>query len=122
VQEQHIHAITGDTAMLTPKAKLSANTKTKLALATAIAALWMTTVSLAGAVAAESGRQISAARAAAIHEWPGDIRNTTGEIPKFINTVPAWPDMANKNMKLIANRNDAIQETAGHGSRNFGRI
>jgi len=54
--------------MLAPKAKLSGNTTTKLGLATTIAALWMTTAPLAGAVAAETGRQISAARAAAIHE------------------------------------------------------
>jgi hypothetical protein len=54
--------------MLTPKAKLSANTTTKLGLATTIAALWMTAVPLAGAVASGNDRQISAARAAAIHE------------------------------------------------------
>jgi len=54
--------------MLAPKEKLSVKTTTKLGLATTIAALWMTKASLAGAVAAETGRQISAARAAAIHE------------------------------------------------------
>lgn len=54
--------------MLIPKATLSANTATKLGLAATIAALWMTAVPFAGAVAVESGRQISAGRAAAIHE------------------------------------------------------
>src|SRR5262245_14474642 len=46
-------------------AKLFAKTTTKLGLATTIAALWLTVVSITGAVANE---QISAARAAAIHE------------------------------------------------------
>ena len=51
--------------MSTSKATLPARTTTKLALPTTIAALWMT---FAGAAAAETGRQISAARATAIHE------------------------------------------------------
>jgi hypothetical protein len=86
--------------MWAPKAKLSAKTTTKLGLATTIATLWMTTAPLAGAVAAETGRQISTARAAAIHECsllPEDIRNTIGVSPKFTCIGPAWPDMANKN-------------------------
>ena len=52
--------------MLAPKAKLSGNTTTKLGLATTIAALWMTAVPIAGAVAA--GYPISAARATALQE------------------------------------------------------
>jgi hypothetical protein len=54
--------------MSTSKAKLSAATTTKLGLATVIATLWMTAVPLAGAVAEGTSRQISAARAGAIHE------------------------------------------------------
>jgi len=46
-------------------AKLFAKSTTKLGLATIIAALWLTVVPITGAVANE---QISAARAAAIHE------------------------------------------------------
>ena len=46
-------------------AKLFAKATTKLGLATTIAALWLTVVPITGAVANE---QISAARAAAIHE------------------------------------------------------
>jgi hypothetical protein len=46
-------------------AKLFAKTTTKLELATTIAALWLTVVPITGAVA---NGQISAARAAAIHE------------------------------------------------------
>jgi len=46
-------------------AKLFAKTTTKLGLATTIAALWLSVVPITGAVANE---QISAARAAAIHE------------------------------------------------------
>ena len=53
--------------MLAPKSKPSAKATTKLGLATAIAAL-LTAVPLAGARAAETNPQISAARAAAIHE------------------------------------------------------
>ena len=51
--------------MSTSKAKLSASTVTRLALPATIAALWM---AFAGEAAAETGRQISAARATAIHE------------------------------------------------------
>jgi hypothetical protein len=54
--------------MLTSKAKLPAQVRTKLALATTIAALSMAAVPLAGAAAAGSGYPISAARAAALHE------------------------------------------------------
>jgi len=46
-------------------AKLFAKSTTKLGLAAIIAALWLTVVPITGAVANE---QISAARAAAIHE------------------------------------------------------
>jgi hypothetical protein len=66
--EQHAHVVTGDMTMLAPKAKRSAETTTKLGVATTIAALWLTAVSIAGAVAAGTSGQISAARAAAIHE------------------------------------------------------
>jgi hypothetical protein len=55
-----------DTTMLTSEAKLFA--RTKLGLAATIAALWMTAAPLADALADSSGRQISAGRAAAIHE------------------------------------------------------
>ncbi len=54
--------------MLAPKTRLSAKTTTKLGLAATIAALWMTAVPITGAVAAGTSGQISAARAAAIHE------------------------------------------------------
>ena len=47
-------------------ARLFANAKTKLLLATTIAALWLTAVPLASAVAQEPG--LSAARAAALQE------------------------------------------------------
>jgi hypothetical protein len=67
-QEQRIHGITGDTTMLTSKAELAAKRATKLELATAIAALCMTAVPLGGALAQGGSRQISAGRAAAIHE------------------------------------------------------
>src|SRR4029450_2940044 len=56
--------------------------------------------------------------------WRVGIRSTTGAMSKSINIGPAWRDMANKNdwqrvpLKLIVNRNDAIQETAGPGRRN----
>jgi hypothetical protein len=62
-QKQRIHVITGGTTMLTAKAKPSATVK--LGLATTMAALWMIAAPPAGAVAAG---QMSAARAAAIHE------------------------------------------------------
>ena len=52
--------------MLAPNAKQSAKSTTMLGLATTIAALWMTPI--AGAVAAGTSGQISAARAAAIQE------------------------------------------------------
>jgi hypothetical protein len=86
--------------MLAPKEKLSAKTTTKLGLATSIAAFWMTTAPLAVAVAAETGGQISAARAAAIHECSllaARYPHTTGVTPKSICIGPAWPDMANKD-------------------------
>jgi hypothetical protein len=54
--------------MLAPKEKPSVKTTTKLGLATTIAALWMTAAPIAGAVAAGTSGQISAARATAIHE------------------------------------------------------
>jgi len=57
--------------MLTSKAKLFAQIRTKLALATTIAALWMAAVPLAGAAAAGNGYPISAARAAAVQECSG---------------------------------------------------
>jgi hypothetical protein len=49
-------------------AKLFAKDTTKFGLATTIAALWLTAVPIAGAVAEGVPRQISAARAAAIQE------------------------------------------------------
>ena len=67
-QGQPIHGITGARTMLTSEAELAAKGTTKLGLATAITALFMIAVPLAGAVAQGGGRQISAARAAAIHE------------------------------------------------------
>jgi hypothetical protein len=57
--------------MLTSKAKLSAQLRTKLALATTIAALSLAAAPLAGAAAAGNGYPISAARAAALHECSG---------------------------------------------------
>ena len=66
--EQHAPVITGDTTMLTSKAKLSAKATTKLGLATTIAALWLTTVPIASAVAQGAPGQISAARAAALQQ------------------------------------------------------
>ncbi len=51
--------------MLTSKAKFSANAATTFGLATTVAALWMAAVPFAGAAA---DVQISAARAAAIHQ------------------------------------------------------
>jgi hypothetical protein len=63
---------------------------TKLGLATAIAALWLIVVPIAGAAA---DVQISAARAAALKE----CRQTTGVTPTSICIGPAWPDMAKKN-------------------------
>jgi len=63
--EQHAHVITGDTPMLTSKAKFSACAATTFGPATTVAALWMAAVPFAGAVA---DVQISAARAAAIQE------------------------------------------------------
>jgi hypothetical protein len=66
-QEQRIHVSTGDTTMLTSIAELAVKTTRRLGLATAIAALWMTAIPAAGAVA-QGGGQISAARAAAIRE------------------------------------------------------
>jgi hypothetical protein len=69
--EQHAHVIKGDRTMLTSKAKLFAQIRTKLALATTIAALWMAAVPLAGAAAAGNGYPISAARAAAVQECSG---------------------------------------------------
>src|ERR1700747_1643455 len=62
--EQHAH-ITGDTPMLTSKAKFSARAATTFGLATTVAALWMAAVPCAGAAA---DVQISAARAAAIQQ------------------------------------------------------
>jgi hypothetical protein len=55
----------GDTPMSTSKAKLSARITTGFALPTTSAALWM---AFAGAAAAGTGRQISPARAMAVHE------------------------------------------------------
>ena len=54
---------------------------------------------LAGTVAAETGRQISAARAAAIHECSllAGRYSEHGVSPRFTCVGPAWPDMANKN-------------------------
>ena len=49
-------------------AKLFAKTTTKLGLATTIAALWLTAVPIASAVAQGASGQISAARAAALQE------------------------------------------------------
>ena len=63
--EQHAQVITGDTPMLTSKAKFSANAATTFGLATTVAALWMAAVPFAGAAA---DVQISAARAAAIQQ------------------------------------------------------
>jgi hypothetical protein len=91
-------------------AKLFAKATTKLGLATTIAALWLTAVPIAGAVA--DGVPISAARAAAIHECnllPHDIRYTTGVTPKSICIGPAWPDMANKNDWQSANAAGSIK-------------
>jgi len=79
-------------------AKTEFSAKRKLGLATAIAALCM--IPLAGAAGQSGGRQISAGRAAAIHECSvlaSDIRSTTGAMSKSINIGPAWRDMANKN-------------------------
>jgi hypothetical protein len=53
---------------LNSKAMSSAKLTTKLGLATILAALWMVAIPFAGAAAAGIGHQISAARAAAIHE------------------------------------------------------
>jgi hypothetical protein len=64
---QHAHVITGDTTMLTSKPKV----RTKLALATAIAALSMTAVPFAGAIAQRGGYPIGAERAKALHECSG---------------------------------------------------
>jgi hypothetical protein len=66
-QEQPIHGIAGGTTMLTPTPELAAKRTTKLGSATAFVALLMIAVPLAAAVA-QGGGQISAARAAAIHE------------------------------------------------------
>ncbi len=52
--------------MSTSKAKLSARITTRFVLPTTIAALWMAAAPCQAA--AETGRQISAARATAIHE------------------------------------------------------
>src|SRR6476469_1012241 len=57
--EQHAQVITGDTPMLTSKAKFSTNAATTFGLATTVAALWMAAVPFAGAAA---DVQISAAR------------------------------------------------------------
>jgi hypothetical protein len=67
-QEQPIHGIAAGTTMLTSKAELTAKRTTKLELATAFVTLLMIAVPLAAAVAQGGGHQISAARAAAIHE------------------------------------------------------
>ena len=95
-QQRRIHVITGETAMSSAKAEPYA--KRKLGLVTGIATLCM--IPLADAAAQGGGRQISAGRAAAIHECSvlaSDIRSTTGAMSKSINIGPAWRDMANKN-------------------------
>jgi hypothetical protein len=81
-------------------ARVFAKATTKVGLATTIAALWLTAVPIASAVAQGAPDQISAARAAAlqqcnrlaqrypIHEWGNTQIHRIG---------PAWPDMANKN-------------------------
>src|SRR5258707_6797072 len=81
-------------------AKLFAKTATKLGLATTIAALWLTAVPIASAVA--QGAPVRSARHArrpfrSATAWPNDFRYTTGVTPKSICIGPAWPDMANKN-------------------------
>jgi len=63
-QQRRIHVITGETAMSSAKAEPYA--KRKLGLVTGIATLCM--IPLADAAAQGGGRQISAGRAAAIHE------------------------------------------------------
>jgi len=63
-QQRRIHVITGETAMSSAKAEPYA--KRKLGLVTGIATLCM--IALADAAAQGRGRQISAGRAAAIHE------------------------------------------------------
>jgi hypothetical protein len=59
--------------MLTSKAKLSAQARTKVGLATTIAALSIAAVPFAGAAAAGPGAQMSATRAAAIQECSGFV-------------------------------------------------
>jgi hypothetical protein len=86
--------------MLTSKAERAAKRTTKLQLAMAIAALCMTAVPLAGALAQDGSRQISAGRARPFTSaacWPHGIRNTIGATPKFISIGPVWPDVANPN-------------------------
>jgi hypothetical protein len=92
-------------------ARLFAKATTKLGLATTIAALWLTAVPIASAVAQVVPDQISAARAAAFSSataWPNDIRYTTGVTPKSICIGPAWRDMANKNDWQSAAANDLL--------------
>jgi len=80
-----------------PAPNLFAKATTKLVLATTIAAFSLTVAPITGAAA---NGQISAARAAAIHEcsllaarYPLHDWVT----PKSICIGPAWPGMANKN-------------------------
>ena len=54
--------------MLISETEVSAKPMTKLGLATMVATLWMAAVTCAGTAVAGTGYQISAARAAAIHE------------------------------------------------------
>jgi hypothetical protein len=53
---------------MTSREKSSGKARTVLRLATAVAALWVAAVPFARIAAAGAGRQISAGRAAAIHE------------------------------------------------------
>src|SRR5437588_9110826 len=63
---QHAHVMTGDTTMLRSKVKLSTRAGSKLALATAIAALATAALSVGGASAQRGGYPISGERAKAL--------------------------------------------------------
>jgi hypothetical protein len=93
---------------LKAEGRLFAKATTKLGLA----ALWLTALPIASAVAQGAPGQISAARAAAIHKC--NLLAARYPIHEWGNTQiylyrPAWPDMANKNDWQSANAAGSIK-------------
>ena len=89
---QHAHVMTGDTTMLRSKVKLSTRAGSKLALATAIAALATAALSVGGASARREAAIPSAGNA------PRRFRSAAASWTSGVmHTAAAWPSTVNRN-------------------------